>query len=90
MWPALYKEIVENNEESRLRASYLIVLGIIFSEDYMTQFLDHFIPNTIIAFRKAETKTEKQILANVCLLFIISYNKHINLLADFVILLHIL
>lgn len=36
MWPAIYKEIVDNNEENRLRASYLMTLGVLFSEDYMT------------------------------------------------------
>lgn len=36
MWPALYKEIIDHNEDNRNKASSLMTLGIIFSEDYMT------------------------------------------------------
>jgi len=36
MWPALYKELLDSNEENRLKASYLVVMGVIFSEEYMT------------------------------------------------------
>lgn len=59
MWPALYKEIVDHTEENRLRASSLILMGTIFSEDYMTQFLDNFIPSTLIGIKPGQTKVEK-------------------------------
>lgn len=36
MWPALYKEIIDSNEESRTIASKLIIYGVIYSEEYMT------------------------------------------------------
>lgn len=51
MWPALYKEILDSSEDSRLKASSLILMGVIFSEEYMTQFLDAFVTNTIIGIR---------------------------------------
>lgn len=49
MWNALYKELHDHVEENRLRAANLMLMGVIYSEDYMTQFLDQFIPNTITA-----------------------------------------
>jgi len=40
MWNALYKELHDHVEENRLRAANLMLMGVIYSEDYMTQFLD--------------------------------------------------
>jgi hypothetical protein len=54
MWPALYKELKDHVEENRLRAANLMLLGVLYSEDYMTQFLDQFIPNTITAIECRE------------------------------------
>ncbi|KAM3145249.1 hypothetical protein pb186bvf_002577 [Paramecium bursaria] len=65
MWPALYKEIVDSNEESRTRASKLIIYGVIYSEEYMTQFLDNFVPNMITAIKYAQTQNNQKILLNL-------------------------
>jgi hypothetical protein len=40
MWGAIFKEVRDHNDETRLRASNLMLLGVAFSEEYMTQFLD--------------------------------------------------
>lgn len=34
-WGALYKEIKDVNLEARIRASYLIKFGVIYTEDFM-------------------------------------------------------
>lgn len=39
--------ILLNKLETRVRSANLFLMGVIYSEDYMTQFLDHFIPNLI-------------------------------------------
>jgi hypothetical protein len=36
MWGALYKEIKEANEENQWRASNLLLMGVVYSEDFMT------------------------------------------------------
>jgi len=46
-WTALYKEINDTNLETRIRSSNLFLMGVVFSEDYMIQFLDKFVPNLI-------------------------------------------
>lgn len=48
MWGALYKELRDSNDENSVRASRLVLMGVVFTEDYMTQYLDDFIPKTIM------------------------------------------
>ena len=43
-WNALYKEIRDINEENRLRSVNLALLGVIYTENYMAQYLDNLIP----------------------------------------------
>ena len=40
MWGALYKELKDSNEANKVRAANLVVMGVLYSEDYMTQFMD--------------------------------------------------
>ena len=36
MWNALYKELKDTKEENRFRAANLLVVSVIYTEDYMT------------------------------------------------------
>jgi len=40
---ALYKEITDWVEESRERSAKLLLSCIVYTEDYITQYLDHMI-----------------------------------------------
>ena len=46
-WTALYKEVKDINIHNRTRAAHLLVYGIIFTENYMTQYLDIMIPQLL-------------------------------------------
>lgn len=51
-----------NKLENKLRASYLILYGVVYSEEYMTQFLDIFIPKTIttLIINESDSKTAQK------------------------------
>jgi len=44
-WTALYKEIKDIHQENRTRAGQLILYGVIYTEQYMSQYLDVMLPH---------------------------------------------
>lgn len=46
-WTALYKEIKDINFDNRIRAARLMVFGTIYTENYMTQYLDVMLPHLL-------------------------------------------
>jgi hypothetical protein len=46
-WAALYKEIKDISFENRIRAVRLMLFGTIFTENYMTQYLDVMLPHLL-------------------------------------------
>ena len=46
-WKALYAEVKDNKEENRKRSANLFLVSVVYSEDYMTQYLDVFIRNLV-------------------------------------------
>jgi len=59
---ALYKEIQDWLEEARERASNLLLCCIVYTEDYMTQFLDHLLVSLYKALMCTESAKVKQTL----------------------------
>lgn len=49
MWFAIFREIQDLSVENRLRAAKLSLMGVIYTENYMTNHLDKFIPPFITA-----------------------------------------
>lgn len=49
MWSAIFREIQDINIPNRLRAAKLALMGVIYTENYMTSHLDKFLPPFIIA-----------------------------------------
>ncbi len=54
---ALYKEVTDWIEENRVRASYLLLCCIIYTEDFMTQYLDHTLVALYKTILEADNKT---------------------------------
>jgi len=44
MWFAIFRELQDIGVENRVRAAKLSLMGVIYTENYMTSHLDKFIP----------------------------------------------
>jgi len=60
--PALYKEINDWIEENRERASQLLLCCVIYTEDFMTQFMDHLL---VALYKSVLEKENKTVARNV-------------------------
>lgn len=48
-WSALYREVRDIKIENRIRACNLAIYGAIYTENYLTQYLDNMIPQLLTA-----------------------------------------
>lgn len=71
---ALYKEVTDWIQESRERASNLLLCSIIYTEDFMTQFLDHLLVALYKAVLEKDNKVVKQKIPE-CLRYLGRYCK---------------
>jgi len=56
----LYQEVSDWRVESRERATYLIVFSILYSEDYMVQFLDNLLVSLYRVILEKENKVVRK------------------------------
>jgi len=66
--PALYKEVKDWQFENRLEAINLLLFGLIYAEDYTTQFLDKFVIN-ILHNLNIRNKDDQIIADKTCQIF---------------------
>ena len=59
---ALYKEINDWIEENRERASQLLLCCVVYTEDFMTQFMDHLL---VALYKTVLEKDNKTVMKNV-------------------------
>ena len=59
---AIYKELNDWIEENRERASHLMLCCIVYTEDFVTQFLDHML---VALYKAVLEKSNKVVMKNV-------------------------